>query len=77
MSKQGNPRLRKLFYMPVRSAKRFNPVVRCLVTRMELAGKPYYTIRGAAMRKLLHLAYGVLKTQQPFDPNYAALQIPS
>ena len=25
---------------------------------------------GAAMRKLIHLAYGVLKTGQPFDPNW-------
>ena len=77
MSKQGNPRLRKLFYMPVKSAKRFNPIVKRLVTRMEKAGKPYHTIRGAAMRKLIHLAYGVLKTGQPFDPNYVNLQTPS
>jgi len=27
-------------------------------------------IIGAVMRELLHLASGVLKTQQPFDPNY-------
>jgi transposase len=26
---------------------------------------------GAAMRKLIHLAYGVLKTGQPFDPQWA------
>jgi transposase len=26
---------------------------------------------GAAMRKLVHLAYGVLKTGQPFDPEWA------
>jgi len=25
---------------------------------------------GAAMRKLVHLAYGVLKTGQPFDPQW-------
>ncbi|MHB0968022.1 MAG: IS110 family transposase, partial [Bellilinea sp.] len=24
----------------------------------------------AAMRKLLHIVYGVLKRNQPFDPNY-------
>jgi transposase len=23
------------------------------------------------MRKLVHLAFGILKSQQPFDPNYA------
>ena len=28
-------------------------------------------IVGAAMRKLLQIAYGVLKSGQPFDPNYA------
>ena len=25
---------------------------------------------GAAMRKLLHLIYGVLKSGKPFDPDY-------
>jgi len=29
-------------------------------------------IIGAVMRKLLHLAFGVLRTQQPFDPKYEA-----
>ncbi|HET8674551.1 MAG TPA: IS110 family transposase, partial [Blastocatellia bacterium] len=29
-------------------------------------------IIGAAMRKLVHLAYGVLKSGRPFDPNYAS-----
>jgi len=27
---------------------------------------------GAAMRKLIDLAYGVLKTEKPFDPNWTA-----
>jgi transposase len=26
---------------------------------------------GAVMRKLVHLAYGVLKTGKPFDPQWA------
>jgi hypothetical protein len=29
---------------------------------------------GAAMRKLVHLAYGVLKTGSPFDPEWAQKQ---
>jgi hypothetical protein len=29
-------------------------------------------IIAAAMHKLVRLAYGVLKNQQPYDPNYAA-----
>jgi hypothetical protein len=28
-------------------------------------------IVGAAMRKLVHLVYGILKTGLPFDPNHA------
>ena len=27
-------------------------------------------IVGAAMRKLIHIAYGVLKSGKPFDPSY-------
>ena len=35
-------------------------------------------IIGAIMRKLLHIVYGVLKSGQPFDPDYGVnLQIPS
>ena len=30
---------------------------------------------GAAMRKLIHSVYGVLKTGRPFDPNYQPLQV--
>ncbi len=30
-------------------------------------------ILGALMRKLLHVAYGVIKTGKPFDPNYAQI----
>jgi len=29
---------------------------------------------GAAMRKLVHLAYGVLKTGRPFDPEWEQKQ---
>jgi len=28
------------------------------------------SVIGAAMRKLIHLAYGVLKTGKPFDPQW-------
>ena len=33
-------------------------------------GKHKMAIIGAVMRKLIHLAYGVLKNQKPFDPHY-------
>ena len=37
--------------------------------RLSQAGKPAKLIIGAMMRKLLHVAYGVLKSAKPFDPN--------
>jgi transposase len=38
-------------------------------TRLTNAAKSKMTIVGAAMRKLVHLIYGVLKNGVPFDPN--------
>jgi transposase len=75
LSKRGNRPLRTAFYMPALSAIRFNPIVRALAERLEAQGKHPMVIVGAAMRKLLHLAYGVLKTGKPFDPNYLAPEI--
>jgi hypothetical protein len=34
-------------------------------------GKPEKVARCAAARKLLHIAWAVVKKDQPFDPNYA------
>jgi transposase len=68
--KTGNGRLRTAFFLPAINAKRFNPIARALAERLEKAGKKPMTIVGAVMRKLIHLAYGVLKHRQPFDPNY-------
>ena len=45
-----------------------------LAERLRAKGKSPMQIIGAAMRKLLRLVYGVLKTRQPFDPNFIANQ---
>lgn len=70
ISKKGNSRLRRALYMPGIVAKQHNPLIRPLTERMIANGKAPKEAVVAAMRKLLHLAYGVLKHQQPFDPNY-------
>jgi len=70
MSKLGNSRLRKALYMPSVSAKQHNPIVKAFCLRLQEKGKAPMCVIGAAMRKLLHLAYGVLKNQLPFDPNF-------
>jgi transposase len=68
LSKVGNRHLRSAFYMPALGAHRHNPIIADLVERLTARGKSKMTIVGAVMRKLLHLAYGVLKTRKPFDP---------
>jgi len=70
LSKVGNQALRKALYFPAISAKNHNPAIRAFCQRLEARGKQSMVIVGAAMRKLLCLALGVLKSGQPFDPNY-------
>ena len=70
MVKAGNVHFRTAFYMPALAAMRYNPIIQSFVRRLEDKGKSRMTIVGAVMRKLVHLAYGVLKNGLPFDPNY-------
>ena len=71
LSKLGSAAVRTALYYPALTALRCNPVVIALRNRLRLKGKHPMAIVGAAMRKLVHLAYGVLKTDQPFDPNFS------
>lgn len=68
LSKAGAPRLRKALYFPAIAAIKYNPYVKELSARLRARGKCPMQVIGAAMRKLLHLAYGVLKSGKPFDP---------
>jgi transposase len=70
MSKMGNVYLRKSLYMPAMVAKRHNPIIQAFCERLAERNKIPKVIIGAAMRKLLHTVYGILKSGQPFDPNY-------
>lgn len=70
LSKTGSARLRKLLYFPAIVAKNHNPIVRAFCEQLLARGKHTMTVIGAAMHKLLHLAYGVVKAGKPFDPNY-------
>jgi transposase len=69
--KTGNSRLRRALYLPAIVAMRHNPAVHALAERLRARGKRPMVIVGAAMRKLLHLIYGVLKSGTPFDPALA------
>ena len=69
-TKMGSKHLRTALFMPALYAKQKNPLLAPYAQRLEAAGKGKMTIVGAIMRKLLHLIYGILKSQKPFDPNY-------
>ena len=73
LCKIGNARLRKCFYMPAMVAIRFNPVVAEFHRRLKENGKNGKVIVCAAMRKLVHIIYGVLKTGKPFNPQLASI----
>lgn len=66
LSKAGNAQLRKALYMPAIVAKRYNPIIEEFCKRLSKKGKPPMVIIAAGMRKLLHIIFGILKTQKPF-----------
>jgi transposase len=72
LAKTGNAQLRHALYFPAITAIRHNPPIRALAERLRSRGKGNMTIVAAAMRKLLTLAYGVLKSGCAFDPVYGS-----
>jgi transposase len=70
LSKTGNANLRKALYMPAVVAKTCNPIIHSFCERLSKSGLQPMEVIGAAMRKLLHLVFGILKSGRPFDPNY-------
>lgn len=78
LSKRGNPLLRRALYFPAVVARHFNPLIIQQNQRLEARGLNKMQCIGAAMRKLLVLVYGVLKSRQPFRPDFAfAPQVPA
>ena len=70
LCKVGTARLRKAMYFPAIVATHHNPIIKAMSERLTQRGKCRMVIIGAAMRKLIHIAYGVLKSGKPFDPDY-------
>jgi transposase len=71
LSKIGNARLRKALYFPAITAIRCSPFFQAWAESLQQRGKCKMTVICAVMRKLVHLAYGVLKSEKPFDPQWA------
>lgn len=71
LSKIGNARLRKALYFPAIAALRCSPFFQAWAKGLRERGKCKRSVICAVMRKLVHLAYGVLKSEKPFDPEWA------
>jgi transposase len=70
LSRTGHGGLRKALYFPALSAMRHNPILKAFADRLRAAHKTKMQVVAAVMRKLLHLAFGVVKSNRPFDPNF-------
>ncbi len=70
LSKAGPPRLRAVLYMAAVVAIRHNPHIKAMYERLLARGKTKMSALGAAMRKLVHLCFGVLKNQQKYQADY-------
>jgi len=69
-SKRGNDLVRRYLWMAALSAVQCNPAVRALYRRVAAKHPDDKAIAiGHAMRKLLHLAFAVWKSDKPFDPS--------
>ncbi|WP_020481906.1 IS110 family transposase [Methylomonas sp. MK1] len=68
LSKVGHAFLRKARYMPAMVTLYKTAWGKQFRSRLADAGKPAKLIIGAMMRKLVHVAFGVLKSAKPFDP---------
>lgn len=68
LSKIGHAFLRKALYMPAMVTLYRTAWGKAFRERLAAAGKPPMLIIGAMMRKLIHVAFGVLRSAKPFDP---------
>jgi len=71
LSKAGDGRWRARLYMPALVAIRCNRAIHAQFIRLTDAGKPKMSAIGAAMRKLVQIAFGVFNTRCPFSIEHA------
>ncbi len=71
LSKLGSSRVRHALYFPAVTALRCSPAMQHWANGLRARGKCELQIIGAVMRKLVHQAFGVLKSGRPYDPTMA------
>ena len=67
LSKAGNPVIRAKLYMAAISALQHNPDIKIQNQRLLKNGKSKMSALCAAMRKLVHICFGVIKHQRPYQ----------
>lgn len=67
---QGHRELRSALYFPAMVAGQHNPLIAAFWQRLKAQNKPGKVIVVACMHKLLAIAYGVLKSGKPFNPDH-------
>jgi transposase len=67
LSKAGSGRYRQALYFPALVATRVNPDIKALYERLLVADKTKMCALGAAMRKLVHICYGVVHSQTSYQ----------
>jgi transposase len=72
LSKAGNPAIRAKLYMAAVVATTYNPDIKAQYARLTGNGKSKMSALGAAMRKLVQICFGVLKHQQPYQPQVSS-----
>ena len=68
LSKTGPSYLRAKLYMAAVAASQHNPDIKKQKNRLLAQGKSRMAALGAAMRKLVQICFGVIKNQQPYQP---------
>jgi transposase len=70
LSKKGSPMMRAKLYMSAIVASQYNPDIRAQRERLMRKGKTKMQALGAAMRKLVHICFGVIKHQTEYSPQH-------
>ncbi len=71
LSGHGNRMLRSKLYFPAVAAATHDPAMAAFYQSLLRRGAAPKQAIVAVMRKLVHVAFGVIKHQQPYDPNFA------
>ena len=75
ISRAGNASIRHALYMPGMVALRHNPILKTFGERLLASGHAPKAVIGAAMRKLVHMIYGIVRSGEPFRADFCSQKL--